>query len=245
MEEEKKYPISEIFTSPQGEGVFAGVMMTFIRLAGCTVGKPFSKEERNDWAKESHVSLPIYITKCTTWDGREFACDTDYRVKERLTVQEILMRIPENIGHVCITGGEPLMHDLIPLVGELDKKWNVHVETSGTIALAHAFRREGPVRSYLEDNIWLTVSPKFRVLDEMLDAADEIKYLIDEQFNIANVPERLLKDERVFIQPINFEHQVKNENLKRCMELQKEHPQWRLSLQLHKILSDYVGERVR
>ena len=79
--EEQKYPISEIFTSPQGEGVYAGAMMTFIRLAGCTVGKPFPKEKyqsRKDPIEGAHniPGLAVYTEKCTLYDGREFACDT-------------------------------------------------------------------------------------------------------------------------------------------------------------------------
>ena len=29
---EKKYPVSEIFTSPQGEGLYAGTLMTFVKI---------------------------------------------------------------------------------------------------------------------------------------------------------------------------------------------------------------------
>lgn len=95
---EKVYPISEIFVSPQGEGVYQGTMMTFIRLAGCTVGKPFPKEMyvpsqkiRPDKSIQNKpAEFPIYTEKCTLYDGREFACDTDYRVKERLMVEKLL-----------------------------------------------------------------------------------------------------------------------------------------------------------
>src|SRR4051812_2738266 len=95
------YPISEIFTSPQGEGLYTGMMMTFIRLAGCSVGRPYPKEKyvvlphcefkciggdpdmghgpNCAYAKSTHV-LPIYTEQCTLYDGRTFACDTDYRV---------------------------------------------------------------------------------------------------------------------------------------------------------------------
>lgn len=53
-------------------------------------------------------------------------CDTDYRVAERVTVDEILRRVlavtPSN-GHsiqwVWITGGEPTDHDLAPLIDGL------------------------------------------------------------------------------------------------------------------------------
>src|SRR5271155_1867576 len=111
---EKLYPIAEIFTSPQGEGQYCGTMMTFIRLAGCSVGKPFPKDR---YYREQDP-LPIYTEMCTLYDGRTFECDTDYRVKERLEVSQILDRIPAEVDHVCISGGEPFIHNLNPLVYE-------------------------------------------------------------------------------------------------------------------------------
>src|SRR5271170_6427812 len=91
---DKKYPVSEIFTSIQGEGVYTGTVMTFIRLAGCSVGKKIAEKDRaivNQKAehfsqppgvelKPNHLSvLKPYTEICTLYDGREFLCDTDFR----------------------------------------------------------------------------------------------------------------------------------------------------------------------
>lgn len=248
MTHEREYPISEIFVSPQGEGVWQGTLMAFIRLAGCSVGKGFPRERY----LPGDDQLPIYTEMCTTWDGRTFACDTDYRVKVRRKVSEIISEIPSDVQHVCITGGEPFIHNLVPLCYQLflqGKK--IHIETSGTIPIEKAFpngsdhQDEAPSHWLLEDGlIWITVSPKLGVLPEVLVDADEVKLLVDEKFD-----ERFIlpfgEKTQVFIQPINDEWKIRPDNLKRCMELQKSHPNWRISLQLHKILSDYVGEKVR
>ena len=119
-----KYPVSAIFRSLQGEGHFVGYPMTFVRLAGCSVlGCSIRKE-----------------------------CDeAPWKATEVLAVDEILLRVrsfsPRGI--VCVTGGEPTDHDLIPLVETLRAtRFAVHVETSGVRSL------EGVPLD------WITVSPK-------------------------------------------------------------------------------------
>jgi 7-carboxy-7-deazaguanine synthase len=237
IEKKITYPIAEVFTSPQGEGCYAGQMQTFIRLAGCTVGKPYPKQVRD------RKGLPIYTEKCTLYDGREFACDTDYRRHEKLTSSAILERIPSGVDHVCITGGEPLMHDLSLLITHLHGIGRtVHIETSGTIAIA------------LDPDVWVTVSPKMGVLWNMIERANELKILVNKDFNL-RVPlshdigsfdlTTLALRKPVFLQPVNEEHTVNTDNLKRCMEWQKKYPQFRVCVQMHKVLSTILHEEVR
>src|ERR1051326_6550654 len=118
-------------------------MFAFIRLAGCSVGKRFPKEKYAPQPNtHDFAGLPIYTEMCTIYDGRTFACDTDYRSHKKMTVEEIIKAIPSSIEHICITGGEPFIHNLEPLVDGLlgsqliDK---VHIETSGTKSLSSAF----------------------------------------------------------------------------------------------------------
>jgi|SRR5579859_37018 len=214
----KLLPIAEIFTSVQGEGYYTGVRMTFVRTAGCSVGRPIPKEEKG--------ALPVYIERCKTYAGHEFLCDTNFQRKEALTVDQILEQIPRNVKHVCLTGGEPLNHNLSELVAACDSHGiKVHVETSGTV--------EFP--AYL-CKAWVTVSPKFGVLERSITCADEIKLLVDENFDIKKVPESVMKHRRVYIQPISFEHDLDMTNVQRCLVLQEKYPQFILSLQQHKTL---------
>jgi organic radical activating enzyme len=258
---EKKYPISEIFVSPQGEGCYAGQMQYFIRLAGCSVGKLYPKNRYelfplNDNQKmiENKLNmmplLPVYTHKCTSAHELEFPCDTDYRVKERLNIEQLMNRIPVDVEHVCITGGEPLDHDLTTLITYLwhkDKK--IHIETSGT------------VNKHLDQGIWVTLSPKLNCYSSMINRADELKVLIDDNFTTDDLFKmqvmfddksfwdidlvELSKRKPVFIQPINFENSVNNDNLQRCLEWQKQYPSLRISVQLHKVFSACTGELVR
>ncbi len=240
------YPISEIFTSPQGEGVYAGQMQTFIRLAGCTVGKRYPAEK---YGTGKH-QLPVYVERCTLYDGRTFACDTDYRSKMRLTAEAIIDKIPAGVDDVCITGGEPLMHELHTLITYLiGVGRKIHIETSGTLYVD------------LPSDIWITVSPKNGCLSKMITRADEIKLLVDKDFN----PEAplivigkselypsgeyyfptLAYKKPVFLQPVNGEKEISPQNLSLCLEWQRRFPGFRVSLQTHKVMSQILSTEVR
>ena len=223
----KTYPIAEIFTSPQGEGTHTGSLLTFIRFAGCSVGKPFTPDER---AQVSLAGTPLkmYQEKCTAWNGVSFACDTNYRKAEALTAEEILSRV--TAPGICITGGEPLLHDLRPLIQKMDAEreplLGIHVETSGTIAIPE----------WLSVCSWVCVSPKKGYRHDSLLAADELKVLVGPEFD-----EKLFIGEfepyldKTFLQPINDEHHINFDNLKRCLDLQVKYTQVRISTQMHKI----------
>jgi len=243
------YPVSETFESFQGEGVHAGTSMFFIRLAGCTVGRPYTVERREELRPGGMPDpLPIYAEECTLYDGRKIPCDTDYRKKERVDEKELARRVPENYKYVCITGGEPLMHELKPLIQELLLYGKyIHIETSGSKSVQDCLKRNSKV--------WITVSPKTGFCFEMMAHADEFKFLVDKEF----YPERtfslkegmevsplyLATRTPTFLQPVNFEHEVNAENLKLCVEIQRKFPVFRLSPQYHKLISHYIRETIR
>lgn len=252
------FPIAETFYSIQGEGVWAGTPMFFIRLAGCNVGK-YSQASlpiyRPDQAMEDlgynvqgglepspfQVLHPEYAT-CTSFSGEKFICDTDYRVKERLTIEQIVALIP-NTEHVVLTGGEPLMHkDIYELISALSGGYRVHVETSGTIMIPY-FR--------IDTDIWITCSPKMGFIHSNSVGINEYKFLVrsaaDEE-SVLNFIKLHQIDTSIFIQPIDetpgeelnmLEAKITRDNRNFAVECVKRHPRWRLSVQLHK----YLGVR--
>jgi 7-carboxy-7-deazaguanine synthase len=230
----KKYPISEMFTSPQGEGLWQGTLMRFIRFAGCSVGKKLSPKDPF-WNAE----LPIYTEKCCTYDGREFLCDTDFRTKEVKTMEEILAGVPLGVKHLCLTGGEPLNQPLAHFLQYVADQtaYMVHIETSGTVSLTDSYPAycEGDSDPKMDGWLWITVSPKKGVLPEMIGLANEIKLLVDDKFDPDKLPEDVYDHDLVWIQPINAEFTVDRKNLDRCLQLLQEHPKWRLSTQMHKV----------
>ena len=210
-------PTVEIFSSLQGEGYGTGTPMTFIRLAGCNLACPF--------------------------------CDTDHSPEgEWLTsLSHIRSEIQKSESmKVCITGGEPLIHGekLHDLVKYLQRhRYDVHLETNGTI-----------INPEIMSRCWTTISPK-RILGDAPRAAledkyafaSEVKVLVDdrEPVGIDEAEFFWLNNQlhiHKFFQPVitpgsvDYIRNIK-EPLKRIYALQTVYPNWRLSLQTHKLLN--------
>lgn len=119
-----KYPVTSIFRSLQGEGHFVGYPMNFVRFAGCSV-----------------LGCSIRAS-----------CDeAPWKATATMEAAEIVHRCrqlcPEGI--VCLTGGEPSDHDLVPVIDALTAtRFRIHIETSGIRLLTGL-----PID-------WITVSPK-------------------------------------------------------------------------------------
>jgi 7-carboxy-7-deazaguanine synthase len=218
--------ISETFHSLQGEGTYCGTPMHFIRLAGCNVGRHPSQVE---WEIARDRDFPILKTGriayvCHTYDGRPFFCDTDFQKGEPVNLVDLLDQTWER--HICITGGEPLLHvdKLFELADECQARGiMLHTESSGTI------------KELIPG--WLTISPKEGFLEDMIDWADEVKLLVDPGFKLSEVPSCIRDHGNVFIQPINDELSVNMTNYKLCEEVLRVRPDWKLSVQLHKFLN--------
>lgn len=101
--------VAEVFRSIQGEGMNAGIPMTFVRLQGCSIGCVWC-DTKYTWDKAGGVSM---------------------------SVADVLSLCVDR--WVCITGGEPAQHDVEPLAEFIDslKKLRkmVCVESSGVGSL--------------------------------------------------------------------------------------------------------------
>lgn len=99
--------VDSIFESCQGEGLTAGIPMTFIRLQGC------------------NLVCPVCDSK-QTWGANGFD----------ISVDSIIDRVEtRGLDWVCITGGEPMIHGytLRKLVADLvGKGYKVEIETNGS-----------------------------------------------------------------------------------------------------------------
>lgn len=101
-------PLTEMFVSVQGETSFCGLPTFFVRTAACNL-------------------------RCT-W------CDTTYSFGRGMPtpLEEIEERIAESgVKHVCITGGEPLLHqESLELMQRLvENGYTVSLETSGSLPI--------------------------------------------------------------------------------------------------------------
>lgn len=208
------YSVCEIFYSLQGEGFHAGRPAVFCRFAGCNLwsGK---ESDRPD------AACKFCDTDFVGTDGPEggkFATADDLVAKiARLWLADTSGSIRPFV--VC-TGGEPLLQLDAKLVAALHREnFFIAVETNGTI-------------SPPEGIDWLCVSPKAGA-DLVVRAGEELK-LVFPQKGADPAKFAHLDFQYYFIQPLAGTDLA--ENTKLATEYVLAHPQWRLSLQLHKIL---------
>lgn len=235
---EPTYPIAETFISPQGEGAYVGAAMLFIRLAGCNVGKYMGPMELTAEDESGLKDLRVLNPKhsiCTSAIGnKKFLCDTDYFKRAAMTPFQLIAEAT-TVRRICITGGEPLMHDLMPLVrAALIKKIDVHIETSGTL----------PITKELADMCWITCSPKAGFLTSNRPMIREYKFVVDpaamsSEETIKQIRELtggLHSQQLFYIQSINGVNELNHESNAGLLAIQRLEPRLRISIQTHKIL---------
>ena len=216
------FVVAERFNSVQGEGRWTGTPMHFIRLAGCNVGK---RQQAGPFVMQ--LKTGESAAECCTYDGRPFQCDTDYFHGKVMSFELLANLTTER--HVVFTGGEPVLHqDRILDFLNAYPQYECHVETSGTVPLHPQFAAR---------STWITCSPKRGFLEDVIHRADEIKLLIDPGFKLSDVPEVILNHHLVYVQPVNSELSVDQDNVKLCLDLLREMPHWNLSVQLHKFIN--------
>lgn len=230
------YKVVETFDSIQGEASFAGSRQFFIRLAGCNVGK--YETPANEKLNELRVLNPKHSLCRSAIEGSpQFLCDTNYHSVETHTEDTleklILEAYPKASPIVCITGGEPFLWDLQPLI---DKIWasgrKVHIETSGTRPIV------------VEDADWITCSPKEGFLPSNLNKVDEWKFVVGRNMGSAAIVAakiveftRYARSKKIYIQPENTIDEIDKYNVDYAYEVMRQTAApWRLSLQVHKIL---------
>lgn len=148
--------VNDLFYTIQGEGPDAGRPAIFLRLAKCNL--------------------------------RCFFCDTEFEKVNRPSplLAGIVHDIHElSLHHRCrlvvITGGEPLLQNIVPLISELNRlRISVSIETAGTVyveglnELFHPMRQHSPV-----DNL-IVISPKTPKLNfDVAKLCGALKYIIN------------------------------------------------------------------
>lgn len=210
------YAVKEIFYTLQGEGANAGRPAVFLRFSGCNLWTGLDRDRDKGPGG------------CSRW------CDTDFvgtdgtgggkfKTADAL-VAAVTQHWPSHARHshplVVCTGGEPLLQFDAELAHALRRAgFAVAVETNGTI--------EPP-----EEIDWLTVSPK---------AGSELRVRSGHELKLVY---RQVGAEPELFQDLDFRHfylqpmdgPAVKENTAAALAYCLAHPQWRLSLQTHKLL---------
>ena len=200
MQELINYPIMEHFFTIQGEGKYSGKAAYFIRIAGCDVGCVWC-DVKESWDKEQHALLSI---------------------------SEIIENVVKSSANfVVLTGGEPAMYDLRPLVDQLKSLGiMVAIETSGCY----------PLKGEVD---WYCFSPKkFKApCDEAYKKANELKVIISHPTDLEWATSHALKVStncQLYLQP---EWSKSEKLLPLIIEFVKSNQQWKISLQTHKFMN--------
>ena len=206
------YSVKEIFYTLQGEGAQAGRAAVFCRFAGC-----------NLWSGREEDRATAACSFCDTdFVGTDGPGGGKFATPQALA-QAVAARWPAGAGgrrYVVCTGGEPLLQLDAPLVEALHAAgFEVAVETNGT--------QEAP-----PGIDWTCVSPKGTAALK-LTRGDELK-LVYPQRDAPPEAFAALDFEHFFLQPMDGLHQ--RQEMRAAADYCMAHPQWRLSLQTHKVV---------
>ena len=204
------YTVKEIFYTLQGEGAHAGRPAVFLRFAGC-----------NLWTGREADRATAVCQFCDT-DFVGTSADGGKFHDAAALADAVAARWPprESRRFVVCTGGEPLLQLDRALIAALHaREFEVAVETNGTI--------EPPA-----ELDWVCVSPKADA-PLVVRRGDEVKLVYPQE---RGEPARysLLAFRHFFLQPMDGPRVADNTRL--AVEYCLANPQWRLSLQTHKMV---------
>jgi 7-carboxy-7-deazaguanine synthase len=206
------YAVKEIFYSLQGEGANTGRPAIFCRFSGCNL---WSGREQDRATAKCQFCDTEFIGTDGVGGGRfETATEVVGAIISKWPNARRLKRF------VVCTGGEPLLQLDETLVDALhDANCEIAIETNGTL---HAPR----------DIDWVCVSPKAGT-HLALCSGDELK-LAFPQRGLSPEDFASLDFRHFYLQPMDGPELKRNTHL--ALQYCLDHPEWKLSLQTHKLL---------
>ena len=209
------YSVKEIYYTLQGEGAQTGRPAVFLRFAGC-----------NLWSGREKDRARAICNFCDTeFVGTDGPGGGKFKTADALAAA-VKLRWPgisrPDRPYVVCTGGEPLLQLDEPAIDALHAQgFEVAIETNGTLSAP------GGVD-------WICVSPKAGATVAQ-ETGQELKLVYPQKEREAQ-PERFehLEFDHFFLQPLDDDRLERNTRapIEYCLE----HPQWKLSLQTHKII---------
>lgn len=210
----KVYSVKEAYRTLQGEGAQTGRAAVFLRFAGCNLWNGLERDR----------ALAVCDFCDTDFVGMDGPGGGQFDDPAVLAghARRLWDEAEPDAGtpYVVCTGGEPLLQLDMPLIAALGQAgFEVGVETNGTLAAPPGID-------------WLCVSPK---ADAALaqTSGDELK-LVYPQTKARPEQFAMLDFAHFFLQPMDSPGQTHNIML--AAEYCMKNPQWRLSLQTHKLI---------
>ncbi len=210
------YAVKEMFLTLQGEGARAGRRAVFVRFAGC-----------NLWSGREQDRASAVCQFCDTdFVGTDGVGGGKFTEAAALAAAAaVLWGEGTAERYVVLTGGEPMLQVDDALVDALHEAgFEIAIETNGTIAVHPGID-------------WVCVSPKLGS-EVVQRSGDELKLVVPQPGH--EITDNILKNmenwkfHTLLVQP--NDNLNKAANIHACIDLVMAHPQWRLSLQTHKLL---------
>ncbi|MFZ1180767.1 MAG: 7-carboxy-7-deazaguanine synthase [Herbaspirillum sp.] len=206
------YSTKEIFYTLQGEGRHAGRPAVFCRFSGC-----------NLWSgREADRNKAICRFCDTDFVGTDGTGGGQFRSSDDLA-QAIDRLWPDSYAagkYVVFTGGEPLLQLDEALVASMHATgFEIAIETNGTI----------PVPPGVD---WICVSPKMGA-ELKVFKGNELKVVIPQPGQVLADYEKL-DFQHFLLQPMDGPDAARH--TRQAIELVKNNPKWKLSIQMHKLL---------
>ncbi len=206
------YSVKEVFYTLQGEGTNAGRPAVFCRFSGC-----------NLWTGRERDRDKAVCSFCDTdFIGINGPGGGKFKTADKLA-QAITDCWPSGKGgkrFTVLTGGEPMLQVDSAIIDALHAQdFEIALETNGTLG----------VPSTID---WVCVSPKAG--SELVQKSGHELKLVYPQKGFDPEQFSHLEFKNFMLQPMDNEHQAAN--VAAATQYCLEHPQWRLSLQTHKII---------
>jgi 7-carboxy-7-deazaguanine synthase len=206
------YSVKEIFYTLQGEGLRAGRPAVFCRFAGCNL---WSGREEDRSSATCQFCDTDFVGTDGTYGGK-------FSDSEALA-EQIASFWPKDEGHhyVVLTGGEPLLQVDSSLIEALHKRdFKIAVETNGTVVAPPGID-------------WICVSPKAR--SKWLQRSGHELKLVYPQPGLLPDSVEDVDFHHFLLQPMDGP--TRSQNTSDAIAYCQAHPQWRLSVQTHKVLN--------
>ncbi len=210
------YSVKEIYYTLQGEGAHAGRAAVFLRFAGCNLWSGVEKDR-------AEAVCRFCDTDFVGTDGPGGGKFADAAALARAVFAQWPAQAPSNMKgkpYVVCTGGEPLLQlDRGAIDALHEKGFEIGIETNGTLLPPSGID-------------WICVSPKADAQQKLM-RGNELKLIYPQD---GAPPERFAGQDfqNFFLQPMDNADRAANTEAatQYCLE----HPQWRLSLQTHKLI---------
>lgn len=183
-----------------------------------------------------YTGTPAVFVRLAGCNLRCWFCDTDFESGEEMSedqVVESVLRYPTR--YVVLTGGEPTLQLTASLCDKLHAQGRyLMMETNGT--------RELPEGCQID---WITCSPKLievdgggrRLASIRLRHIDELKVVFEDSPSQDMALYKSIPADEYRLQPCDTGDPLVNQSiLNKTIQYILQHPEWKLSLQTHKIL---------